>query len=531
MKNWEKVKLGTLLTESKIVSDKPNTKKRIRVKLSIQGVEKRPDTKDKSGATKYYKRKAGQFVYGRQNLHKGAFGIIPNELDSFESSADIPAFDVDESCYPEWIFYFFKKGNFYLKLENLAKGIGSKRINPEQIYELDIYLPSKEEQRKILFEIEKLDYNSQNLFQEIEFQKKSLKKLQRSILVDAIQGNLTKEWREQNKSTEPASMFLKKIEVKKELLIKEKKIKVDNSSDSIITKNCDWEINPLWDIAKLYDIFSFIDYRGKTPAKSTEGKRLITAKNIRFGYIQNEPVEYVTPEFYEKYMVRGLPKKGDILFVTEGYTIGFAALMDLPFDCALAQRTICFQPYLEDMETDFFYYLILSTQFQNIIFDNQTGSAVKGIKSSKLKKIPIPIPPKAEQKEIVKKVKKLMLGCSELEKEIILRKEDADKLVHSVLIELLGDENNIISSKNPKRQTETISREIIYNSKTINMKLVELLKTNGKLHAEDLWKMSEHYIQGNESESIDKFYAELKNQIEIEKTIKESSDKGYLELL
>jgi type I restriction enzyme S subunit len=148
MKNWNKVKLRTLLTESKIISEKPNSCNRIRVKLNVLGVEKRPNTKDKMGATKYYTRKAGQFVYGKQNLHKGAFGIIPKELDGFESSQDIPSFDIDESCYPEWIFYFFKKGNFHLKLESLAKGVGSKRIHPEQIYDLDIYIFTYERRAK-----------------------------------------------------------------------------------------------------------------------------------------------------------------------------------------------------------------------------------------------------------------------------------------------------------------------------------------------------------------------------------------------
>ena len=174
MKDWKKVKLGTLLTESKIVSDNPNADKRIRVKLNVLGVEKRPETKDKKGATKYHIRKTGQFIYGKQNLHKGAFGIVPEELDGYESSSDIPAFDVDDSCYPEWIFYFFKKGNSYLQLENLAKGVGSKRIQPKQIFELEIFLPTKEEQEKILNEIKTIEDKNYKLIKEVTFREKNL---------------------------------------------------------------------------------------------------------------------------------------------------------------------------------------------------------------------------------------------------------------------------------------------------------------------------------------------------------------------
>ena len=68
-------------------------------------------------------------------------------------------------------------------------------------------------------------------------------------------------------------------------------------------------------------------------------------------------------------------------------------------------------------------------------------------------------------------------------------------------------------------------RNIKFDSKTTLMDIVELLQEHGKLHAEDLWKMSKF------PEDIDAFYAELKHQIEDEKSIKEvESEKGYLEL-
>ena len=105
--SWKKVKLGSVLTESKIESANPNPDKRITVRLNVKGVEKRPFEAGVEGGTKYYIRKAGQFIYGKQNLFKGAFGIVPTELDGFESSQDIPAFDVNKICLPEWLFYFF----------------------------------------------------------------------------------------------------------------------------------------------------------------------------------------------------------------------------------------------------------------------------------------------------------------------------------------------------------------------------------------------------------------------------------------
>ena len=68
-------------------------------------------------------------------------------------------------------------------------------------------------------------------------------------------------------------------------------------------------------------------------------------------------------------------------------------------------------------------------------------------------------------------------------------------------------------------------RIIKFDSKTTLMDLVELLQKHGKLHAEDLWEMSKF------PEDIDKFYAELKRQIEDKNSIKEvENEKGYLDL-
>ena len=92
--NWRRVKLGELISESRVPSLNPDPNRRITVKLNVLGVEKRPLENEKAGATRQFIRKAGQFIYGKQNFHKGAFGVIPENLDGFESSADLPSFDV-----------------------------------------------------------------------------------------------------------------------------------------------------------------------------------------------------------------------------------------------------------------------------------------------------------------------------------------------------------------------------------------------------------------------------------------------------
>lgn len=146
---WEKKKIGELLEESKVIAKNPQLDKRITVRLNLKGVCKREiSTVEKEGATTQYTRKEGQFIYGKQNLHKGAFGLIPKELDGFQSSSDIPCFDFKEGIDGLWFYYYFSRESFYTNLENISSGTGSKRIQPKELYKLTIKLPSLKEQQR-----------------------------------------------------------------------------------------------------------------------------------------------------------------------------------------------------------------------------------------------------------------------------------------------------------------------------------------------------------------------------------------------
>ena len=56
----------------------------------------------------------------------------------------------------------------------------------------------------------------------------------------------------------------------------------------------------------------------------------------------------------------------------------------------------------------------MSQLFQDQLSDKATGMTATGIKSAKLKEIPIPLPPLEEQRRIVAKVDELMALCDTL---------------------------------------------------------------------------------------------------------------------
>ncbi len=150
-----------------------------------------------------------------------------------------------------------------------------------------------------------------------------------------------------------------------------------------------------WKLEKFGNVTNFIDYRGKTPRRSTSGIPLITAKNVRMGYMDPEPREYIRSEDYDTWMTRGIPKNGDVLFTTEA-PLGNVAQIDTDEKVAFAQRVIILQPQLE-ISPIFLKYLLMSYRFQKLVQSLGTGGTVKGIKAKTLKQVDIPVPPRDVQ--------------------------------------------------------------------------------------------------------------------------------------
>jgi type I restriction enzyme S subunit len=148
----------------------------------------------------------------------------------------------------------------------------------------------------------------------------------------------------------------------------------------------------------------FIDYRGKTPEKTESGLRLITAKNVKMGYLQKTPMEFVAPDSYDSWMTRGIPRIGDVLFTTEA-PLANVAQLDTVEKVVFAQRIIIMQPDSTKLDATFLKYLLLSQPIQQRIHTKGTGATVKGIKASLLKLIEISFPKSvADQKQIVAKL-------------------------------------------------------------------------------------------------------------------------------
>jgi type I restriction enzyme S subunit len=147
------------------------------------------------------------------------------------------------------------------------------------------------------------------------------------------------------------------------------------------------------------------DYRGATPEKVEAGVFLVTARNIKRGWIDYAcSREFVRAFDYARIMRRGLPKIGDVLLTTEA-PLGHVACVDRE-DVAIAQRVIRFRMAPEQMLPTFALLCLNDRYFQCQLAERATGSTAQGIKASKLPQLQVAVPPIAEQERIVRFVQR-----------------------------------------------------------------------------------------------------------------------------
>ncbi|MDR0779126.1 MAG: restriction endonuclease subunit S, partial [Pseudomonadales bacterium] len=177
----------------------------------------------------------------------------------------------------------------------------------------------------------------------------------------------------------------------------------------------------------------FIDYRGKTPEKTVSGLRLITAKNVKMGFLQESPQEFVAPESYDRWMTRGIPQQGDVLFTTEA-PLANVAQLDTDEKVMFAQRIIIMQTDNSKLDSTFLKYMLMSAPIQRRIHDKGTGATVKGIKASLLKTIQISFPSSVrEQQKLVGELNVLADETQHLESLYQRKLAALDELKQSLL--------------------------------------------------------------------------------------------------
>ncbi|MDN3128688.1 restriction endonuclease subunit S [Enterococcus faecalis] len=183
--NWELCKVKDFLIESKIKGSNGKIAKKLTVKLWRKGIVAKEEVYEGSLATQYYVRKSGQFMYGKLDFLNQAFGIVPIELDGYESTVDSPSFDFKPLVDSVFFLEYVSLEKFYKYQGNIANGSRkAKRIHVKTFFNMPLPTPSYKEQQKIGTLFKQLD-DTITLHQRKLDQLKELKKAYLQVMFPA----------------------------------------------------------------------------------------------------------------------------------------------------------------------------------------------------------------------------------------------------------------------------------------------------------------------------------------------------------
>jgi len=164
-----------------------------------------------------------------------------------------------------------------------------------------------------------------------------------------------------------------------------------------------------WVGTTIGDICTHPQYGFTTKATDSGKLKFLRTTDITSGEIDWSSVPYCRdePDSPDQYLL----EDGDVVISRAG-SVGFSYLLKKPPRSVFASYLIRFRPLVH---REYFAYFLLSPFYWHEIAANKVGIAVGNVNASKLREIPFPLAPLAEQRRIVAKIDELF---SELDKGI-----------------------------------------------------------------------------------------------------------------
>lgn len=305
-----------------------------------------------------------------------------------------------------FIYYYLLsnqfRNNFKEQMTGLIGGVSVKKLK-----ELILPLPHITEQKRIA---DKLD----EIFAELDkIDEKQIRlatiqeKMEAKILKLAIQGKLVEQHPEEGTGEE----LFKHIQLEKQELIKQGKIKKEKTPPAIEEDEVPFEIPSTWKWVRLkYICTKIVDGDHNPPAgisKKTD-YLMVSAININNDSLSElNRVRYLTKDVFDIENQRTKLSKGDILLTIVG-TMGRSCIYDGKLNLSF-QRSVS---VITTLALNLYLKIVFDSQYiQRFMEANSTGTAQKGFYLNQVEKLLIPLPPLGEQKRIVAKIEELLPLC------------------------------------------------------------------------------------------------------------------------
>lgn len=249
-------------------------------------------------------------------------------------------------------------------------------------------------------------------------------RLRQAVLQLAVQGRLVP----QDPSDEPASVLLERVRAERERMVGEKKIKKSEltplvqESDALFILPDGWMWTRFSDVAIIASNLVQPAQYSSLPHIAPDNIEKFTSRLLQYRTIAEDGVTSPKHYFYA----------GQIIYSKIRPNLAKVTVVDFDGLCSADMY-----PINAMIDRDFLVKYMLSQPFLNVAVRRDTRVAMPKINQEELNRIPVPLPPLAEQRRIVAKVDQLMALCDELEARLKQAQADSAALLEAMVSSLL----------------------------------------------------------------------------------------------
>ncbi len=339
----------------------------------------------------------------------------------------------DESLSKEYLFYFLLQENFRKDARLYMTGsAGQLRVPASFVQQSTLPIPPVPEQQRIVAKIEELFSDLDAGAVALQKAKAQLNRYRQAVLKAAVEGKLTAEWRAAHRGeVEPASALLERIRAERS--------KNPNGKTKALPRVDAAELGELpegWEWTQVEDIQKLIQYgTSEKASRDSTGVPVLRMGNIQEGALNFDDLKYLpknTPKLSAVIL-----EDGDVLFnrTNSAELVGKTAVYKRNYPKSV------FASYLIRVKVDkkifapdllsFFINSFHGRRYIGSVVSQQVGQA--NVNGTKLSQMPIPLPPLAEQEQIVAEVERRLSVADEIEKTVDASLKQAERLRQSIL--------------------------------------------------------------------------------------------------
>ncbi len=346
---------------------------------------------------------------------------------------------------PEYIYHYARQESFRREgAEKMTGSVGQKRVPADWISNVELPVPPLAEQRRIVAKVEELLARVNAARHRLAKVPIILKRFRQSVLATACSGQLTADWRNENKLTAVNIQSIEtlrwaKVEatIKANSPLRPKKylpVSVEIQPPTLdIPSTWAW-VRPrhIADSSNRYALaigpfgssLKVDDYR-------SEGVPLVFVRNIRSGNFDDSKfVSKKKATELDAHMVVG----GDVLVTKMGDPPGDTRCYPSSrVNAIITADCLKLTPEKKLVSSQFLEFAINSYNIRSQIVDLTMGVAQPKISLERFETVAIPLPPLVEQLEIVRRVETLFTMADKIESRLHAATARVEKITQAIL--------------------------------------------------------------------------------------------------